>query len=100
MVLRRLLQTLLNNPRLIEKLSETRPIRRAAQITAYAIARLQLGGLEAADRLSRSSTLRQIREHAEMPRSLGELSKRAAQLKDTFVKEVKEGMKESSGQKK
>ncbi|XP_067898546.1 protein NCBP2AS2 [Heterodontus francisci] len=100
MVLQKLLLNLLNNSRLIEKLSETRPIRRAAQITAYAIMRLQLGGREAAERLGQHHTVRQIRERADVPRNLGELSKRAAQLKDTFVKELREGMKEASGQKK
>uniref|UniRef100_UPI00398F4BAD protein NCBP2AS2-like n=1 Tax=Pristiophorus japonicus TaxID=55135 RepID=UPI00398F4BAD len=89
MVLRRLLQTLLNNAQLVEKLSETRPMRRAAQLTAYAIARLQLGGREAAERL--------IRRQAARTRNLGELSKRAARLKDSLVKEVKEGLKEVKG---
>ncbi|XP_032887944.1 protein NCBP2AS2 [Amblyraja radiata] len=59
MVLRRLLLTLVNNAQLVEKLSETRPIRKAAQLTAYAIIRLQLSGQEAAERLGRTSTLAQ-----------------------------------------
>uniref|UniRef100_A0A8C2TMG5 Uncharacterized protein n=1 Tax=Coturnix japonica TaxID=93934 RepID=A0A8C2TMG5_COTJA len=48
MVLRRVLLALLNNPQLIEKLSESRPIRAAARITASAITRGQLGARRAA----------------------------------------------------
>lgn len=36
MVLRQLFNYLVNNPRLIEKLSDSYPIRRAAQLTVYA----------------------------------------------------------------
>ncbi|XP_041032532.1 protein NCBP2AS2 [Carcharodon carcharias] len=100
MVLGKLLQSVLNNARLIEKLSETPPIRRAAQITVYLISRLELGGRNAAQRLSQSSTVRQLRERTNIPRNLGELSKRAAQLRDTWAKELREGMKGTSGQKK
>ncbi|XP_055501547.1 protein NCBP2AS2 [Leucoraja erinacea] len=64
MVLRRLLLTLVNNAQLVEKLSETRPIRKAAQLTAYAIIRLQLGGQEAAERLGRTSTLSTLAQRA------------------------------------
>ena len=37
MVLRRLLATLLHSSQLVERLSESRPIRRAAQLTAFAL---------------------------------------------------------------
>uniref|UniRef100_H3BDA2 NCBP2 antisense 2 (head to head) n=1 Tax=Latimeria chalumnae TaxID=7897 RepID=H3BDA2_LATCH len=84
MVLRRLLFTLLNNAQLIEKLSESRPIRRAAQITAFAITKAQISGRDAARRLLR------------FPRDLGELSRRAGRVRETLVKEVKEGMKDAS----
>lgn len=39
MVLRQLFNYLVNNPKLIEKLSESYPIRRAAQLTVYAYQR-------------------------------------------------------------
>uniref|UniRef100_V9LIF8 Uncharacterized protein n=1 Tax=Callorhinchus milii TaxID=7868 RepID=V9LIF8_CALMI len=94
MVVRRLLATLLNNAQLVERLSETRGIRRAAQITAYAIARLQLGGHDAAEKLRRSETMRQVRDGALRPGDLGELSRRASRLRDTFVREVKRGWTE------
>ncbi|KAM9126656.1 protein NCBP2AS2 [Pangshura tecta] len=71
MVLRRLLFTLLNNPRLIEKLSESRPIRLAAQVTASALTRAQLGGQAAARRLLREGGL--------------------ARLRETFLRELKDG---------
>jgi len=47
MVLRYLLNRILNNPYLIEKLAESYPIRRAAQITAYTIQRSKLAAAEA-----------------------------------------------------
>ncbi|XP_075794460.1 protein NCBP2AS2 [Pelodiscus sinensis] len=65
MVLRRLLFTLLNNPRLIERLSESRPMRAAAQLTAAALTRAQL---------------RQ-----------GDLARRAARLRETFLRELRDG---------
>ncbi|XP_067398958.1 protein NCBP2AS2 [Emydura macquarii macquarii] len=75
MVLRRLLFTVLNNPRLIEKLSESWPIRAAAQVTASALTRAQLGGQEAARRLLRE----------------GSLARRAVRLRETFLRELKDG---------
>lgn len=69
MVLRRLLLALLSNPRLIEKLSESRPIRAAARLTAAAITRGQLGA-------------RQARR---------DLGPRLLRLRDTFLGELKDG---------
>lgn len=96
MVLRRLLFTLLNSPQLIEKLAESRPVRRAAQITAFAITKAQLSGRDVIQKLLKSNTLQQISQEARVPRDIGELSQRVGRIKDTFVKEVKEGMKEVS----
>lgn len=83
MVLQRLLYALINNAQLVEKLAESRPIRRAAQLTAFAIARAQIAGKDAA---------RQI--------GAGELSQKGARLRDSFVREVKEGMRDASRQMK
>ncbi|XP_051847715.1 protein NCBP2AS2 [Antechinus flavipes] len=47
MVLRQLLHSLFNTPQLVERLAESRPIRRAAQLTAFAVLRAQLGAREA-----------------------------------------------------
>ncbi|XP_053507893.1 protein NCBP2AS2 [Ictalurus furcatus] len=81
MVLRRLLYALINNAQLVEKLAESRPIRRAAQLTAFAITRAQIAGKDAA---------RQIRS--------GELGQKGARVRDTFLREVKEGMRDASRQ--
>ncbi|XP_061861877.1 protein NCBP2AS2 [Colius striatus] len=69
MVLRRVLAALLNHPRLIEQLSESRPIRAAARLTAAAITRAQLGTRQAA-------------------RGLGP---RLLRLRDAFLRELKDG---------
>uniref|UniRef100_W5NLG8 NCBP2 antisense 2 (head to head) n=2 Tax=Lepisosteus oculatus TaxID=7918 RepID=W5NLG8_LEPOC len=102
MVLRRLLFTLLNNAQVIEKLSESRPIRRAAQITAYAITKAQISGRDAASRLLKSDTVRQVREETagRMPRDVGELGRRVGRLGQMFVREVKEGVRDASRQLK
>ncbi|TTN01736.1 hypothetical protein Baya_15896 [Bagarius yarrelli] len=82
MVLRRLVYALINNAQLVERLAESRPIRRAAQLTAFAITRAQIAGKDAA---------RQIRT--------GELGLRGARLRDTFMREIKEGMREMKEKK-
>uniref|UniRef100_A0A3Q1GRH2 NCBP2 antisense 2 (head to head) n=1 Tax=Acanthochromis polyacanthus TaxID=80966 RepID=A0A3Q1GRH2_9TELE len=73
-MLSRMLFSLLNNLHVVEKLAESRPIRRAAQITAYAITKAQIVGRDASKRVMRSQTLRKVRE--------------------TFVNEVKQGWKD------
>ncbi|KAI1883257.1 hypothetical protein AGOR_G00243350 [Albula goreensis] len=100
MVLKRLLFTLLNNAQVIEKLSESRPIRRAAQITAFAIIKARIAGQDATTKLLRSDTVRQIRQEAagSMPRDLGEMGRKAERLRQTFVKEVREGVRDASRQ--
>ncbi|XP_077343552.1 protein NCBP2AS2 [Lithobates pipiens] len=96
MVLRRLLFNLLNNPQVIEKLSESRPIRRAAQITAFAITKAQLTGKDAAQRLLRSDTVRQLTKEA-APRNLEDIGRKMERVKDTFMRELRTGMKEIKG---
>ncbi|XP_073482422.1 protein NCBP2AS2 [Aquarana catesbeiana] len=93
MVFRRLLFNLLNNPQFIEKLSESRPIRRAAQITAFAITKAQLTGKDAAQRLLRSDTVRQLTNEA-APRNLEDMGRKMGRVKDTFVRELRTGMKQ------
>uniref|UniRef100_A0A4W4ES68 Uncharacterized protein n=1 Tax=Electrophorus electricus TaxID=8005 RepID=A0A4W4ES68_ELEEL len=99
MVLRRILYVLINNAQLVEKLAESRPIRRAAQITAFAITRAHLAGKDLSAKVTTSDTVRQVREEAaRIPRSTGELGRSATRLRDTFVREVKEGMRDVSRQ--
>lgn len=94
-----MLFNLLNNLHVVEKLAESRPIRRAAQITAYAITKAQIAGRDASERVMRSQTLRQVRDEAgRVPGDLGEMGIRLRRVKETFVKEVKEGLKDGSRQ--
>ncbi|XP_072525394.1 protein NCBP2AS2-like [Salminus brasiliensis] len=99
MVLQRLLFALINKAQLIERLAESRAIRRAAQLTAFAITKGQLLGKEASARLLDSNTARHLREEArKRPQSAADAAQAASRLRDTFVKEVKEGMREASRQ--
>ncbi|XP_075944505.1 protein NCBP2AS2-like [Anarhichas minor] len=98
-MLSRMLLNLLNNLQVVEKLAESRPIRRAAQITAYAITKAQIAGRDASKRVMRSETLRQVRDEAgRVPGDLGEMGSRLKRVRETFVNEVKEGWKDSSRQ--
>ncbi|XP_062844207.1 protein NCBP2AS2 [Trichomycterus rosablanca] len=91
MVLQKLLYTLINNAQLVEKLAESRPIRRAAQITASVITRAQIAGQDASTKLLKSDTVRQIREEtAKVPGSARDAGQRAARVRDTFIREIKE----------
>lgn len=94
-----MLGLLINNLHLVEKLAESRPIRRAAQITAYAITKAQIAGRDTSKRVLQSETLRQVRQEAgKVPGDLGEINNRLRRVKDTFVEEVKDGWKEGSRQ--
>lgn len=86
MVLRRLLALLLHSPQLVERLSESRPIRRAAQLTAFALLQAQLRGQDAA---------RRLRSLAAGP--AGSLGRRAARFKDIFTQELRRGLRERPG---
>jgi len=95
----RMLFTFLNNPHIIEKLAESRPIRRAAQITAYFITKAQIAGKDATERALRSETMRHVREEAQKTSQhgdMGDFGARFQRVKETFVKEVKDGWKDSS----
>lgn len=94
-MLSRLIFNLINNLRVVEKLAESRPIRRAAQITAYAITKAQIAGRDASQRALRSQTLRQVRDEVgKVPGDLGEMGGRLRRVRDTFVNEVKDGWKD------
>ncbi|XP_013873216.1 uncharacterized protein NCBP2-AS2 [Austrofundulus limnaeus] len=96
-MLSRMLAYFVNNLRVVEKLAESRPIRRAAQITAYAITKAQIVCRDTSERVLRSRTLRQVREEAgKVPGDMQEVSGRLRRLRETFVKEVKEGWKDGS----
>ncbi|XP_031715661.1 protein NCBP2AS2 [Anarrhichthys ocellatus] len=98
-MLSRMLLNLLNNLQVVEKLAESRPIRRAAQITAYAITKAQIAGRDVSKRVMRSQTLRQVRDEAgRVPGDLGEMGSRLKRVRETFANEVKEGWKDGSRQ--
>ncbi|XP_049443922.1 protein NCBP2AS2 [Epinephelus fuscoguttatus] len=98
-MLARMLFNLLNNLHVVEKLAESRPIRRAAQITAYAITKAQIAGRDASERVLRSQTLRQVRDEVgRVPGDMGEVGSRLRKVGETFVNEVKEGWKDGSRQ--
>ncbi|CAL8256898.1 unnamed protein product [Merluccius merluccius] len=78
----RVLFSLLNNPRVIEKLSESRPIRRAAQVAAYALTKAQIAGRDASERLARPGP--------------GPGGDRLWRLRDTFMRELKDGWRDAS----
>lgn len=90
-----MLISLINNLHVIEKLAESRPIRRAAQITAYAVTKAQIAGRDASERVMRSQTLRQVRQEAG---DVGEIGGRLRRVRETFVNELKEGWKDGSRQ--
>ncbi|XP_071752085.1 protein NCBP2AS2-like [Centroberyx gerrardi] len=99
MVLRFLLSALLNRAQVVEKLAESRPVRSAARLTARAVLRAQQAGRAAAGRALRSRTARQIRHEAsELPGGLGELSRKAGRIRDSLLKDVKDGMNDASRQ--
>ncbi|KAM5292837.1 protein NCBP2AS2 [Ctenodactylus gundi] len=86
MVLRRLLAALLHSPQLVERLSESRPIRRAAQLTAFVLLQAQLRGLDAA---------RRLRALAAGP--AGNWARRAARFRDAFSQELRRGLRDRPG---
>uniref|UniRef100_A0A674AMS8 Si:ch211-162e15.3 n=1 Tax=Salmo trutta TaxID=8032 RepID=A0A674AMS8_SALTR len=100
MAIIRMLFSFLNNPRVIEKLAESRPIRRAAQIAAFAIIKAQIAGRSATATVLKSDTLRQLRQEANdrIPRDVGDIGTRFRRVRETFVKEVKDGFRDAQGQ--
>ncbi|KAK2868254.1 hypothetical protein Q7C36_000125 [Tachysurus vachellii] len=79
MVLQRLVHALINHAQIVDKLAESRVIRRAAQLTAFAMTRAHIAGKDAACRLR-----------------AGALSQKSIKLRDAFIREVKDGMRDAS----
>ena len=79
MVLQRLLSLLLNNPQLIQRLSETRPIREAARFTAY----LFLKSKHMAEEQAQKTSPQQM-----------------SRFRDTFQEEVRKGLKDLNKSRK
>ncbi|KAG9278788.1 protein NCBP2AS2 [Astyanax mexicanus] len=99
MVLQRLLLALINRAQLVERLAESKAIRRAAQLTAFAVIKGRLAGKQASARLRDSDTARMMREEARrMPQSAADAAQTVSRIRNTFMKEVKEGMREANRQ--
>ncbi|KAJ3599849.1 hypothetical protein NHX12_033803 [Muraenolepis orangiensis] len=106
----RILFTLLNNPRVIDKLAESRIIRRAAQITAYALTKAKIAGRDTSERFLGSrdpGDTEEPRRHGGTPKEprrnhgdMDHLGARFRRLRETFVKELKEGWRDASRQAK
>ncbi|XP_029905674.1 uncharacterized protein NCBP2-AS2-like [Myripristis murdjan] len=96
-MLTRMLIYFINHLHVIERLAESRPIRRAAQITAYAVTKAQILGRDASERLLRSDALRQVREEAgRVHGGQGDVAGRLRRIRETFVKELKQGWRDGS----
>jgi len=79
MVLRYLLVKLLNSPQIIDRLADSYPIRRAAQLTVFALNKGKTVAKEAIE---------------------AEVTKKANNIQSTFVKELKEGFEKISQENK
>uniref|UniRef100_A0A674DEQ0 Uncharacterized protein n=1 Tax=Salmo trutta TaxID=8032 RepID=A0A674DEQ0_SALTR len=83
----------------VSRLLSLRPIRRAAQLTAYAWMKAKIAGKDATTKLLKFKTVRQIRHEASgLPKNVGEVGRRAGRLRDSLVNDVKDGIRDNSRQ--
>nr|XP_046263460.1 protein NCBP2AS2 [Scatophagus argus] len=101
MVLRYFLSVLVHKAKVVEKLSESLPVRSAARLTARAVLSAQQAGRDAAGRALKSRTVRQIRqEAAEVPEGFRDLSQKARRIRDSLLEDVKDGVNDASKQRR
>uniref|UniRef100_A0A673VVN3 Uncharacterized protein n=1 Tax=Salmo trutta TaxID=8032 RepID=A0A673VVN3_SALTR len=88
---------LLNNPRVIEKLAESRPIRNAAQIADFAIIKAQIAGMGSTAKVLNSDTVHQVRQEVNdrIPRDVSDIW---TWFRGVRNKEVKDGFRDDQGQ--
>lgn len=99
MVLRYFLSALINRAQVVEKLSESLPVRSAAKLTARAVLKAQEAGKQAAGRALRSRTVQQIRQETKTaPGGLGDLSHKARRIQRSLVEDVKDGVTDATRQ--
>jgi len=79
MVLRYILAKLLNSPQIIDRLADSYPIRRAAQLTVFALNKGKAATKEAIE---------------------AEVTKKANNIQSTFLKELKEGFEKIAQENK
>ncbi|XP_072019988.1 protein NCBP2AS2 homolog [Amphiura filiformis] len=89
MPLRSLLRYLVNNQQLVEKLADSRFMRRLAQVTVYGFNKAKEISHDAIEQASESETLKKFEQKQEDDSALGSFSK-------TFAKELRKGAKEMS----
>ncbi|XP_025084528.1 uncharacterized protein NCBP2-AS2 homolog [Pomacea canaliculata] len=88
MPLRAVLRYLLNNEQLIQKLADSYPVRRAAQLTAYMFHRGKELGEDSIEKLRDSDTMNRLQQE------ISQRGKRASVFSSTFKKEIESGFKE------
>jgi len=90
MVLRYLIAKLLNSPQIIDRLADSYPIRRAAQLTVFALNKGKAAAKEAieAEVTKKASNIQ------------NEVTKKASNIQSTFVKELKEGFEKIAQENK
>lgn len=82
MVLRIILRYLAHNEQLVQKLSESYPIKRSAQLVAYVFLRSKEKGLENIEKLQESEIARQFSVS------------RFQNFKNVFLAKIREGIRE------
>uniref|UniRef100_A0A6M2E0W1 Uncharacterized protein n=1 Tax=Amblyomma tuberculatum TaxID=48802 RepID=A0A6M2E0W1_9ACAR len=88
MVLRVLLRYLLHNEQLIQRLADSYPFRRAAQITAHVMLRGKSLGQESLELMSTSNLLRALIER------IGRTTQQAKDISSDKVKRLEQAIKE------
>ncbi|XP_076453211.1 protein NCBP2AS2 homolog [Babylonia areolata] len=88
MPLRAVLRYLLNNEQLIQKVAESYPVRRAAQLTAYMFHRGKELGEDGLEKLKKSDLSHQIKDGASITQQ------KASRFASTFRTELGKGLEE------
>jgi len=92
MALRMLLRYLANNEQLVQRLAESYPVRRAAQLTAYVFFRGKAIGEQQMKRIQESEIPDRLRNEAQ--HQTRHISHRASTFKDKFSYEMRKGLHE------
>ncbi|KAH6930155.1 hypothetical protein HPB50_011072 [Hyalomma asiaticum] len=94
MVLRLLLRYLLHNEQLIQRLADSYPFRRAAQLTAHVMLRGKAFGQESLELMSTSSLLRTLIER------IGRTTEKAKDISSDKVKKLERALRASKALKR
>ncbi|ESO94210.1 hypothetical protein LOTGIDRAFT_232464 [Lottia gigantea] len=99
MPLRSLLRYLLNNEQIVQKISESYPIRRAAQLTTFLFHKGQEIGHESLEKLKDADLLKKMQDDTlkagkEWTEGAKGAQNKLNSFRETFKKEYEAGMKE------